>query len=79
MSLEKISIMEDVLTERFGPTIGKSIMSRNLARSKKDSEQFCGEDIQLLIRNVLFSASIFLTKEELSKLEMKLKEIWCQP
>jgi hypothetical protein len=76
VSLEKIGIMEAVLTQRFGPTIGKSILSRNLARAKKDSGQFTPEDIQLLIRNVLFSASVFLNKEELSQMESRLREIW---
>lgn len=73
---EKISVMEKVLTERFGPSIGKSIMARNLARAKKTSGQFTPEDARLLIRNVLFSASVFLKKEELRQMESRLKEIW---
>jgi hypothetical protein len=73
---EFVQKVEAVLKARIGSIIGRSILESNLARLKKDAESLTAEDCRALIDNIVKSATIFTTPDELKPVQSDLTNLY---
>lgn len=75
-SREFIEQVEGVTRSLTSEILGNSIFKKQLAKLNKDVDSLSSDDCRVLIRNVVKSAVLFVTKEQAVEFESELNTLF---
>ncbi len=73
---EFVTKLEVVMGQTVGATVGEGLLKDQLRKLNKDRGALSADDCKILIQNIIQSISVFVTKEEASRVQSELDKLF---